>query len=370
MDRRKLKSRNVLHKQLLSSASQTVVKTVADNNNPLIRSASVAESSLLKSRKRKNSEDRENEAMETDDDSGDDMSLSSRLPSSANARKKRKNVIHNDEDEVEQPVSPKKSVPAAKRDWFAKPKSTLETGKATRKSNNSDKDEEDDKNESGGSYIRGVLEALDKSPSKLSQSSNSSVDKYRKVNLRTPMRSKLQRPVSKAIAEKRSQRAGTSQKPEKSLDSPKLTKSNIKKLGMKPVSKKKVVSDDSTDSDVHISDCDEEMSIPVVGTFAKKTIKKTTDKSPQKLGKSQKPSTAKDSPVKVQATPEKNNRIVESPEIELSPLKNFGSPEKNNVNTRRKKTSNQMDDIFTNFLDSVGITLCSGEESHIASEYI
>lgn len=269
MDRRKIKSKNVLHKQLYSS-SQTVtgsaVEPLRDNN--IVRSVSAAVK-LPVSRKRKNSEDEEYEGEQEDEA---DPSMMSSPIESGNCRKKRRNVLDDDENEnsEDEPSSSKRASP--KSDRFVKPKTVAQEASTARKrTKNSNKEEENQHSgSSGSSYIRGLLESMDKSPSKLSQSSTSSVEKYRKINLRTPLRPKHQRSVSKTIAEKN--KASQSQK---SQIDPRLNRPGA-------ASKKKntsLVSSDVDQSDSEVK-TDPRISRPALTSKKKNTSLVSSDSDP------------------------------------------------------------------------------------------
>lgn len=352
MDRRKLGSRNVLHKQLYSS-SQTAASKPAEPEpaNSIPRSKSAQENLIpphqQTARKRKNPDELPSR-MSSD---------SSPVRPSNNRTKKRRNVVQDDSSDDAAEVkevepSPKKPSPS-----FAKPR---DTRKRPPSNNSSDKDE-DIEHHSGSSgsvgrasTVRDMLKALDKSPSKLSQSSNSSVDKYRKVNLRTPIRARLQRSSSKAIAEKKN--AGDKQSHN---GDPRLRRANV----AGPASKKNAAP--VVDEISNGSGSDNEMSFSDTDAPPKKAAKKGKVESPKKVAQA---STSRVSPVKTQRSPEKRKRVVESPE--LSPLKDFPSPEKSNVNVQRRRICNESDDKFVNFLTEAGVTLSSSDSFHSASEYL
>ncbi|OXU24206.1 hypothetical protein TSAR_016545 [Trichomalopsis sarcophagae] len=306
MDRRKIKSKNVLHKQLYSS-SQTVTRTVAEPlKDNIVRSVSAAVN-LPVSRKRKNSEDEEDEAEQEED--ADPPVMSSSIKS-GNLRKKRRSGLDDDDNEnsEDEPSSPKRAAP--KSDRFVKPKTVAqEPSTARKRSNNSDKDEVENQHagSSGSSYIRGILESMDKSPSKLSQSSTSSVEKYRKINLRTPLRPKLQKPVSKTIAEKN--KASQSQKAQKSQTDPRLNRPG-------PASKKKNTSLVSSDADLSDSEVRSDPRISRPGPASKKKntslVSSDEDKNDSEIKKS-KPSSKKKNTSIVDSDTDPSDSEVEKP---------------------------------------------------------
>ncbi|XP_058794738.1 Fanconi anemia group D2 protein isoform X2 [Phymastichus coffea] len=376
MDRRKIVSRNPLHKQLYSSSQ--IVKTSVSEGFDIVRSVSTINENLSVSRKRKNSEDQEND---------DILSV---LPSTinlSNAKKKRRNIINNSDDDGSEEEA---SLPP-ERNFDKNDKDTSKEEKSESSKCNS------------GSSIKNFLETLDKSPAKLSQSSNSSTEKYRKMNLRTPLRSRAGGAISKSLEAKvnvkpvnelRDSRTHITDL-KKSLIGPALSKQKTAKT---VVTDEEIASDTDVTTDVEglikesknprtkkndlkknfpgpasskrrrqsiISD-NEEMTSDTEIT-AKKVRSETREISPERLSIS---SVAPKSPDK---TPIRNqNRIIDSPE--LSPLKTFQSParveERENITQHKKRpvNLNKTDDKFLDFVNAAGITLCSGENLYITND--
>ncbi|KAJ8676403.1 hypothetical protein QAD02_012190 [Eretmocerus hayati] len=331
MDRRKLgANKSSLHRPL-NSASQTASRSGLDSLKENNVTRSISNDEKLQ-RKRKNSDEIE------DDDDDDPVKVTSPLKPT-NTKKKLRVVDDDDDDDdvndgkAEQKTSPKKPTPGGKTSGFPKPRVTRGSSILRKTAKGNEQDEEDDQS-SGNSFIRGMLTAMDRSPSKSSQRSQSStssdVDRYRRVNLRTP------------VQPKDAKKKTTPKKKEKN---------NV------------VISDDSSTG---ISDEEPEMS------FSDSDAPLSTRKNKKKVTKEPvaTTSTRRESPRKKQASPVHNdrNRVLESPELVVSPLKTFQSPEKVNI-TRRKKLRNQnhSNDKLVHFLEMNGIYLGSGEDLHTAN---
>ncbi|XP_014204748.1 Fanconi anemia group D2 protein homolog [Copidosoma floridanum] len=396
MDRRKLGNKSsVLHKQFQSSSQLGITRisstTSQMTKEAVSRSVSAFEASM-RARKRKNSSERDS------NDENDEPVVR------AVTKKKRKNVIVDKDDDSSNSSSndqelavdivgslssgssspkrgKKKKIGA---DKFAKP------GSPKRK-NNLDKDDDDSErgsNNFGGSYIHSRLESMDRSPSKLSQNSNSSVtsaDKYRKINLRAPLsKSKAQKAPAKPLVER--VKTALSQASQQKLTRDNIEKEKGKDLeNSKDGSASRRTAADSINDMSMTSFSDEEMSFSDTEVAPKKVTRE--EKSPQKPTTSkvtkspQKASTSKEkrglsrislakpkNPPKAK-TPPKNirNRIPDSPELDsLEDLQNL----ERDVNDKRSKIKGQNDDgsLFTDFVNQMGITLYSGDSSHTITE--
>ncbi|XP_011498526.1 PREDICTED: Fanconi anemia group D2 protein homolog [Ceratosolen solmsi marchali] len=335
MDRRKLQSRNVLHKKLYSSSqtSVNVASSLAKEN--IIRSASAVDSRFI-SRKRKNSED---------EDEKKNLSLKSSRMTPESVRKKKRNHIidddndddddENDHDNDDNDNDSDNDSDNVKKRWnnifpmrlsmsklhakgekhnkLSKPIKPNFTKKLQNNLNYNDTKEESDS--SGGSYIRGMLEALDKSPSKLSQSSNTSFDKYRKPNLRTPIRSKLKKSALNLTIERYKEAATKS-----SQES--LTGSQIKKLTLNKSMEQRSKKNNDLDNEENSYSLESDASV----------VENDLQEIPSLSQTNQ------------------NNHD----DIDTSPVNNY--------------SSNGIIKKFTNFINEVGITLCLGDNLHIAND--
>lgn len=355
MDRRKLKSSNTLHKHLFS-ASQTSSFSRAVSSQSLKENIerSVSEN-VNSSRKRKNSEDEQE----------DEPSNIASPVKFANVTKRRRNVIEDDEEDdvnknSDSEETSSKHSKDSNDDKFTKPAASRDPRK--KKSNAVNRDEDNEQSGSEGSYVLGLLETLDKSPSKLSQNSTSSVEKYRKVDLRAPIGHKNKKTLSKIMSERRNDKG----KQNKSTNS-QLKKTTANNVNDKTVSRRnltpsmpKLVSDcsDVNDEDMSFSDSDTSSVKNVAKSNKNKTL---CPPSPKR--KTPAKSTREKSPAKT--SPERE-RVLESPN--LSPVK-LQSPEKKNETTRKKKTQISTNDKFINFTIMAGINLATGENLHIASVY-
>ncbi|KAL7291971.1 hypothetical protein TKK_0014258 [Trichogramma kaykai] len=391
MDRRKLKSRNtgILHKQI--SASSQLSITTSSGGSFSQRSQKENSSVFARfsqsnvSRKRKNSDDEET-----------DVSASTRAESSddvpANIRKKKRNIVNdsdedsdNDEKSKDKRISPKSSseLPPPRS---SKVPTKKDKGEKKQKAVSNDSDDDNESTGEKQGFIKGFLAAIDNS-SNLSQNSESSVEKYRKMNLRSPLmssqkkisaESKIDKKKSKKLEKSKNDDSESDQSMEIDNEPVKPAKNVISSLlGRKNALKQKQQDTIQKDKDKRMdlssivgeSDDESEMSfsdLEFTPTKKKGKDKKkapTPQKSPSPVRQKSLSPVPQKSPTPAKKTPvkekEQRGRITESPE--LSPLRNF-SPVRN-ITTRKNKPTNSAGDEFEKFLNKTGITLEDGEES-------